>query len=221
MSIIYSEMTDTELKAEGGKIVGQIKGARNALGRYTHAVLQRTLITSNGEIIAHLYRLLKAEGDVNATYLRAIRHATIDCTGFVLNCSNDKTNGIVVKVKRDQEAWALIKGDIANANMFRLIGEDGLGAGLGTFVNRPKIKKSKKSSNDDDAGNGEVKNAYEAAVSGIADIMTEINAIAPNDAEVLADLQTLLAMEAKLKAKLLELKGRMANRMTSSDTAVA
>ena len=140
--------------------------------------------------------------------MRAVRHAAVDCTGFVLTCKK-VDGGHTVTSKRDQVAWSLIKGSTANANMDRLAKDDG--AGISTFVNRPKIAKPKKANNDDDgSGNGETKNAYEAAVTGIAAIMFEINAIAPNDAEVLADLQTLLAMETKLKTKLLELKTRLA-----------
>ena len=215
MTTLYSEMDGKTLTAEASKIVGQIKGSKNALGRYTHAIFLHALKHSDGNIIANLYRLLKAD-ECNASYLRAVRHASIDCTGFVLNCSNNKNEGLKVTSKRDQDAWALIKGETATANMERLLGVELDGSGISTFVNRPKIKKSSTASNDSDAGNGEVKNAYETAVGSIAEIMTEINAIAPNDADVMADLQTLLEMETKLKTKLLELKSRMAKSLTKA-----
>ena len=216
MAINYSIMTTQQLTAEAAPIVGQLKGSKNALGRYLHATLEHAVKHSDGNVVANLYRLLKAD-DINTGHLKAVRHATLDCTGFVVNCTKDKTNGIRVSCKRDQEVWARTKGDVSDANLTRLIGVELDGAGISTFVNRPKVKKATTSSNDDDgSGNGEVKNAYEAAVGGIAAIMTEINTIAPNDAEILADLQVLLAMESKLKAKLVKLKQRLSGSLLAT-----
>ena len=215
MTILYSDMDGKTLTAEAPKVVGQIKGSKNGLGRYTYAIFTHAIKHSDGDIIANLYKLLKAD-ECNASYLRAIRHASIDCTGFVITASNNKTEGLKVTSKRDGAAWALIKGDIATANMTRLLGVELDGSGISSFVNRPKIKTASKSSNDADGGNGEAKNAYATAVGSIADIMTEINNIAPNDADVMADLQTLLAMESKLKAKLLDLKSRMAKSLAKA-----
>jgi hypothetical protein len=206
-------MTAQQLTAEAAPIVGQLKGSKNALGRYLYATLEHANKHSDGNVVANLYRLLKTD-DINSGHLRAVRHATLDCTGFVLNCTNDKTNGIKVTSKRDQEAWARTKGDISAANLARLIGPEMDGAGISTFVNRPKVKKANKSANDDDGtGNGEVKNSYESAIGGLATIMGEINEIAPNDKELLADLQVLLAMEAKLKSKLVGLKQRLSGSL--------
>ena len=215
MSTDYSKMNAQALTAEAAPIIGQLKGSKNALGRYLHAVLEHCLKHSDGNVVANLYRLLKAD-DINNGHMRAVRHATLDCTGFVINCTNDKTNGIKVTSKRDQEAWAITKGDISEANLTRLMGPEMDGAGISTFVNRPKVKKATTSSNDEDAGNGEVKNAYEATLGGIAAIMTEVNTLDPNNALLAADLQTLLAIEGKWKALLLELKARMGGNMVAN-----
>ena len=149
--------------------------------------------------------------------MRAVRHATFDCTGFVLNCTNPKSGELKVTCKRDHKLWIPIK-DQAEGKLAQLIGPSLDGAGISTFVNRPKAKKDTKSANDDDGtGNGEVKNSYETAIGGLATIMGEINEIAPNDAELMADLQVLLAMESKLKAKLVELKQRLSGSLLAAN----
>ncbi len=215
MAIDYTVMSAQQLTAEAAPVIGQLKGSKNALGRYLHATLVHANKYSDGNVVANLYRLLKAD-DINSGHLRAVRHATFDCTGFVLKASNPKSGELKISCKRDHTLWLPIK-DQADIKMAQLIGPSLDGAGISTFVNRPKVKKDTNSANDDDGtGNGEVKNAYEAIVGGIAAVMSEINAIAPNDAEVMADLQVLLAMETKLKTKLLELKSRLGGQLVAN-----
>ena len=191
---LFTEMDARELTEAAKPIIGQLKGSKNALGLYLHAVLMHAVKHSDGNVVANLYRLLKGD-DINNGHLRAVRHAALDCAGFELKCSNPKGGEMKISSKRDQSAWALTKGRISDTNLIRLLGTKEDGAGISTFVNRPKVKKATTSSNDDDAGNGEVKNAYEATLSGIAAIMTEVNTLDPNNSLLMADLQVMLAIE--------------------------
>ena len=215
MSKLYTEMDARELTAAAAPIMGQIKGSKNALGLYLHAVLVHAVKHSDGNVVANLYRLLKGD-DINSGLMRATRHAALDCAGFELKCSNPKGGEMKISSKRDQEAWARTKGDISDANLVRLLGTKEDGAGISTFVNRPKVKKATVSSNDDDAGNGEVSNSYETAANGLAAILTELNTLAPNDAEVMGALQTLITLEITFKSKLAELKSRQGARMVAN-----
>ncbi len=215
MSTTYTGMNASALKGEIAVVVGQLNGSNRLLGRFLHAVLEHAVEHSDGNIVACLYRQLKMD-DMNSGQLRAVRHAALDCTGFVINCTNDKKNGIQVTAKRDQEVWSRIKESISAANLARLLGPELDGSGISTFVQRAK-KKAKAANDSDNAEKAsEVKNSYESAIGGLSTIMSEINEIAPNDAELLADLQVLLAMEAKLKVKLIELKARLGGTLAAA-----
>lgn len=215
MAIDYTVMTAKELTAEAAPIIGQLRGSKNALGRYLHATLVHANTHSDGNVVANLYRLLKAD-DINSGHLRAVRHATFDCTGFVLKATNPKSSGLKISCKRDHTLWLPIK-EQAEGKLAQLLGPELDGAGISTFVNRPKVKKATTSSNDEDGtGNGEVKNSYEAVIGGLAVIMSEVHELDPNNTLLAADLQVVLAIETKWKTLLLELKARMGGNLVSN-----